>query len=382
MARHGTKPRAIHAREPPNRLNFPGIRHDAAWYGGCVIGLMAASLFPLESFRPYLERLVRSYGLRDAEDIVQEAYLVLHRRGHEVADGAERAFLVGTVRRLAFRAKQRAARSVAVADLDVEDAAPSTQARLEGSHERALLDDAMAGVPDDVREVFSLFELDGLTKYEVAAYFGIPVGTAATRRARARRAVLDELRRAVVSRSAPCVAARSRLFVAGRGWYGARGLWPRYVASLPASLREGWSHVPAADWVPLDTAMSLYGASSALDLTEDDEVDVGRHIFGCINGRQVDALVRLREHDPSGTALAVVEHASQLWGNAFEGGDVHVRRAGDRSAELTFRAPMFTFRFFRNCIFGAVSEALASFWHAKVRIQSSTRRSLVLAASV
>jgi len=340
------------------------------------------SFLSLEVHRPHLERLVRSYGVRDADDVVQEAYLVYYRRHDEVSPGSERAFLVGTARRLAVRAKRKAAREVAVDALEPEDGRDGADHLLDGSRERALLDDALAGVPSDLKEVFSLFELEGLTKNEVAAYYGIPVGTAATRRARARRAVLDELRRAVVSRTAPCVAARSRLFLAGRGWYGARGLWPRYIASLPAGLAAEWEGMASNAWVPLTTAMQLYSASNALSLPEETEVAVGRHIFGCVNGRAVDSLVRLRAADPAAAAVAVVEHASHLWSNAFEGGDVSVRRESERTVTLELRAPMFAYRFFRNCIVGAVAEALARFEGARVFVRGFGRRSLVLGAEV
>lgn len=337
----------------------------------------------LESYRSSLERLARAHGIRDAEDVVQEAYVVLHRRAGEVGEGAERAFLVGTVRRLAVRAKRRSARDVAVADLEIEDRADGPEALVDRSRERALLDDALAAIPDDVRETFSLFELEGLGKAEVAAYYGIPIGTAATRRARARSLVLGELRRAVVARSSPCVAARARLFRAGRGWYGARGLWPRYVAALPASLAGDLDAASTdREWVPLDTAMALYHASNALGLDEAAELEVGRHIFGCVNGRDVDALVRLRAADPTAAAVAVLEHASLLWSNAFVGGDVRVHKRAERHVELEMRAPMFVYRFFRNCIVGATVEALSRFRDVAIRVEGSARRSLLIAARV
>ena len=113
----------------------------------------------------------------------------------------------------------------------------------------------MAAMPPDLQEVFSLFELDGLTKHEVAALLGIPVGTAASRRARAQRVVVTELRRSVASQSSPCVAARSHLFVAGRDWYGSRGTLDRYLDALDGEFRDQWGALATSSWVPLRTAM-------------------------------------------------------------------------------------------------------------------------------
>lgn len=326
--------------------------------------------------RAALVRLARSYGVRDEEDVVQEALLVLHRRRAEVPLGGERAFLAGVTRRIALRAKMRAARFVPVDDLDVEDESDGVEARLVEAREHAIVRDALVRLSAEDRVTFDLFVRDGLTKNEVAAALGIPVGTAASRRARARRALEAEVQRTLAAGVTPCVAARAALFVAGREWYARHGLGARYRAALPPRLRASWEELSAAStsWVSIDTAMELYGASSALQLSDADGIDIGRHVFRAIT----DAVpARLHRHP---TARAVVENASRLWQNAFEGGEVGVRLRGETSAELEFRAPMFKLAFFRNTILGAVTEALAGFHRLRIGVKSHTARALVLVA--
>lgn len=124
--------------------------------------------------RALLVRLARSYGVRDEEDVVQEALLVFHRRRGEVAPGAERAFLAGVTRRIALRAKMRATRFVPVDELEVEDEGDGVEARLAEAREHAVVRDALVRLSPEDRTVFELFERDGLTKIEVAAALGIP----------------------------------------------------------------------------------------------------------------------------------------------------------------------------------------------------------------
>lgn len=316
--------------------------------------------------QPGLERLARAYGVSDAEDVVQDAFLVFERRRAEVTPGAERAFLASTVRRIAARVRHRTTRMIVTEDIEVEDTCNDAEDRLDSARERALFDDALAALPDDLRETFRLCEIERFTKLEVAAILAVPAGTVASRRARAREIVMEDMRRGVLTKRLPCTGARADLFVAGRAWYEEHGLWERYRWSLPSALREDWSTLASADWVPLDTAMVLYGASSALALPADVEISLGRRIFGSVIGRVL-----------APSWAPVVRSASHLWRQAFAGGDVEIRIV-DESAELELRAPMFRFAFFRNCIVGAVAEALEGRGVCALRIKSETSRSMRL----
>jgi RNA polymerase sigma-70 factor (ECF subfamily) len=58
-----------------------------------------------------------------------------------------------------------------------------------------LLDATLSALDEDAREVFVLFELEGLARDEVAAIVGIAPGTAASRLLRARNQFLEATKR-------------------------------------------------------------------------------------------------------------------------------------------------------------------------------------------
>jgi RNA polymerase sigma-70 factor, ECF subfamily len=145
---------------------------------------------------PWVARYVTRLGYRgqDVEDIVQDTFLVAHRRGG-FREGAARpttwlaeiAFRVGMATR---RARQRAP----VADGTSVDGAESGGADpfVGAMHGEALanVQRALETLDLDRRALFVLFELEGETCDALAAVFDIPVGTVYSRLHHARRGFL------------------------------------------------------------------------------------------------------------------------------------------------------------------------------------------------
>ena len=75
------------------------------------------------------------------------------------------------------------------------DPSPRADDRLIEKDARAALDEVLAGMPDDLRQVLVLVELEGLTVPVVAELLGVPTGTAASRVRRAREAFSEGARR-------------------------------------------------------------------------------------------------------------------------------------------------------------------------------------------
>lgn len=125
----------------------------------------------------------------ELSDCVQQVFVVASRRLSSIAVGSERSFLLGTAIRVARDARRTLERRREVPEEEgVEplslDPAPdelADQKRL-----RALLDEVLAAMPEDLREVFVLFELEELSTPEIATLLDIPTGTAASRLRRAR----------------------------------------------------------------------------------------------------------------------------------------------------------------------------------------------------
>jgi RNA polymerase sigma-70 factor (ECF subfamily) len=125
----------------------------------------------------------------DAEDALQQVFLVASRRLDAIAVGSERAFLFGTALRLASRARrthQRRREVLGGEGVEPLDPAPSVEDRIDHARARAALEAILDAMPLDLRTVFVLYELEQVTMAEIATILELPAGTVASRLRRAR----------------------------------------------------------------------------------------------------------------------------------------------------------------------------------------------------
>ena len=146
----------------------------------------------LQAHFHFIWRLLRRLGVPDAvaEDATQEVFIVAMRRLVDIEAGKERAFLYGVALRVASDARRLTARrqetGAAVLEL-VPAGGPDPEQLLEQKEARALLDEVLAHMSEEVRVVFILFEIEEMTTVEIAACIQVPVGTVASRLSRARK---------------------------------------------------------------------------------------------------------------------------------------------------------------------------------------------------
>jgi RNA polymerase sigma-70 factor, ECF subfamily len=143
----------------------------------------------------------------DAEDIVQEAFLRAFRYFDQLHGENARPWLLAIVRNACFTwlRGNRSKRLVLVPDARLEAEAeaglygetpPSPEAALQQRQDAAALNQAVAALSAEFREVIVLRELQGLSYKEIAAVTEVPIGTVMSRLARARKLLLLSLREA------------------------------------------------------------------------------------------------------------------------------------------------------------------------------------------
>src|SRR5262245_38504777 len=123
----------------------------------------------------------------DAEDAFQATFLVLARKAASIAKrDSVGSWLYGVAFRIACKARAAAARRRArqqpLCDLPAAEPAPA----LVWQDLRLVLDEEVNRLPEPYREPFVLCCLEGKTLTEAARQLGWPLGTVATRLARAR----------------------------------------------------------------------------------------------------------------------------------------------------------------------------------------------------
>jgi len=156
-------------------------------------------------------RLLRRLGVRTAQidDAAQEVFWIAARRMADIQPGRGHAFLYGVALRVASQETRKQRLADPIADLEavprLRDQEPSPEEHLERQQARELLDTILDALPEELRAVLVLFELEGLEVREIAALQEIPIGTASSRLRRAR-----EEFSAIAKRVRAAVAARER----------------------------------------------------------------------------------------------------------------------------------------------------------------------------
>lgn len=133
-------------------------------------------------------RVLRRVGLGDAaaEDAAQHVFIIARQKLADIQPGKERGFLCAAAVRVAANERLKLKRETSTEGVPEEADTSDPEGSLESKQQRAILDRLLASLDDELREVLVLFDIEGLTRPEVAEALGIPEGTAASRLRRAR----------------------------------------------------------------------------------------------------------------------------------------------------------------------------------------------------
>ncbi len=157
----------------------------------------AASLF--RQHAPFVANFLHRLGVGQAEldDLVQEVFLVAHRRGGFIDDGrarpttwlAEISIRVASVARRSHRRSREQPDQDTVSDAQSREIDPVRSIETQQALDRVQA--ALDSLEPERRAIFILFELEGESCAAIAAGFGIPVGTVYSRLHKARKQFRD-----------------------------------------------------------------------------------------------------------------------------------------------------------------------------------------------
>ena len=143
----------------------------------------------------FVWRSLRRFGVAEAgaPDAAQQVFMVALAKLDRIEPGKERAFLFATASNVASHARRTVARQReerldpgSSGSMKVVDHAPNPESALADREARGVLDRILASLPDELREILILCEIEEMTMAEVAAMLSIPSGTVASRLRRAR----------------------------------------------------------------------------------------------------------------------------------------------------------------------------------------------------
>jgi RNA polymerase sigma-70 factor (ECF subfamily) len=141
-----------------------------------------------------LWRFLRRLGLDhdDVDDAIQDVLMVAMRKLDRIEPHAERTYLLRTAYRIGTRMR---AKRPKVSDEHLADPVPHPDVLVDQKRARELLDEILARMPDDLRAVFVLHDIERLTMADIAETLELKPGTVASRLRRAREDFRKRVRR-------------------------------------------------------------------------------------------------------------------------------------------------------------------------------------------
>jgi hypothetical protein len=154
---------------------------------------------------------------------------------------------------------------------------------------------------------------------------------------------------------------RSTWIISSHQTLRANGLFERYRAALPASVKTELLEVVAGVWLPMATARAHYEACDRLGLALDEQLAMGQEVGGLAQGTVLGTLVKTAK-GAGVTPWTIMPHFDRLWRRAVDGGVSTVFRVGPKEARATFNGcELLDIAYFRNGLRGVLLRSGALF---------------------
>ena len=138
----------------------------------------------------FVHNALRRHGVAeaDAEDLVQEVFLVMWRRWSQYDRSRPmRPWLAGIAFRVAYNHRQRIGREVPGGLIDRQDDTPDPEQRLATDSARSMVRHVLDSMPEKQRVLIVSHDVEGISVREIAERLEVPIPTAHTRLRAARK---------------------------------------------------------------------------------------------------------------------------------------------------------------------------------------------------
>jgi RNA polymerase sigma-70 factor (ECF subfamily) len=183
----------------------PAVRHAAP---------LDADLPPIDARREdyhYVRAILRRNGVNamDAEDLVQEVLLVMWRRRNDYDPSRPlRPWLGGIAVKVAASFRKRKSREVSSDVIEARDFSLDPEQELALNRSQRMVARALAALPEKLRTVLVLYDLEGQSMRDIADELNIPLFTAYSRLRMGRQSLGRFVRRLQQQTIASAEAAR------------------------------------------------------------------------------------------------------------------------------------------------------------------------------
>jgi hypothetical protein len=110
-----------------------------------------------------------------------------------------------------------------------------------------------------------------------------------------------------------------------------KGLYERYLETLPREHHDAVTQNVAGVWLPIDVALAHYHACDSLALSRRDTLDIGAQVTRRVHGTSLALAIRLAKQ-AGVTPWSILAQLQRLWDRTWQGGGICVHQRGPKEA--------------------------------------------------